>query len=295
MMGLLLRLYPREYRREFGAEIVAVHEQAAAEASPAGRLREVADIAGHAVRMRLGVSSATAAGRLLASAAPFAVGAAVAGSAVRLSRWGIAAVVSPGPVYFSADAWGALLLASVLVLVGGVTALTGRWPAGAAVLTAGLLAVAVAAVVSGPAFGDPVVTPAMALLTVLVVLACPPDLRPGAGPCAVAGAMAAVAWLPVTAVHTGAMPVSTDYGLWPLLVLAATGLVVTALAATGLATTWSAGMSPAFAVIAAGPPFLAHAYTTGGWVQLLAGVGIAVAVPPVGALVAGARRFRLRG
>lgn len=287
MIGLVLRLYPRRYRLDRGDEILAVYQQTAAEVSPVGRLREAADIAAHAVRMRLGVSSATAAGRLLASAAPFAVGAAAAGCGIHLSRWYAGVVASPAPVRFFADAWSALLLASALVVVGAVTALTGRWRGGVVAVAAGLAGSAVAAVVSGPAFGDPIVTPAMALLTALAVLACPPDLMPGPRVCAAAGAMAAAAWLPVTALYADVLPVSTDYGVWPLLVLVA----------TGLALAWrskSPGLTETAVMTAACPAFLAHAYTAA-WGQPLPVLGIAALVPLAGALAAGVHAVRSRG
>lgn len=288
MIGLVLRLYPRRYRRECGEEILAVYQQTAAEGSSLGRFREAADIAAHAVRMRLGVNSSTAAGRLLARAAPLAVGAAAAYGGVHLSRWYAGVVASPGPVHLTADAWSALLLASALVFVGAVTALTARWHVGVATLTIGLAGLAVAAVVSGPAFGDPIVTPTMALLTALVVLACPPDLRPGPGACAAAGVMAAAAWLPVTAMYADALSVSTDYGLWPLLVLAATGLAQSV-------RSMSPGRAETAATAAACPLFLAYAHTTGAWDLLLPALGTAAVVPLAGALAAGAHAFRLRG
>ncbi|MGP4110218.1 hypothetical protein ACTWP5_04775 [Streptomyces sp. 4N509B] len=287
MIGLVLRLYPRRYRLECGEEILAVYQQATADASPADRWREAADIAAHGVRTRLGVSSVTAAGRFLASAAPFAVGAAAADSGTHLSRWYAVEVSTPGPAHFFADAWSVLLLASALVVVGAVTALTGRWRVGVVAVAVGLVALAVAAVVSGPAFGDPLVTPAMALLTTLVVLACPPDLLPGPGVCVAAGAMAAAAWLPVAALQADALPVSTDYGMWPLLVLAATGLVLA----------WrstSPGLTETAAMAAACPPFVAYAYR-GGWGELLTVVGIATAVPLAGVLAVGVHALRLRG
>lgn len=295
MIGLVLRLYPRRYRQESGEEILAVYRQTAAEESRTGRFREGADIAAHAVRMRLGLSSATAAGRLLANAAPFAVGAAAAGCGVFLTRWYAGTVVPPTPVSFFADAWGALglLLAPALVVVGAVTALTGRWHAGVIAVAVGLSGLAAAAVVSGPAFGDPVVTPAMALLTALIVLACPPDLRPGPRVCAAAGAMAAVAWLPLVAVHARVLPFSTDYGLWPLLVLAATG-VVQALRSKSPGPGMRVGPAETAAMTVACPPFLAYAYT-GAWGQLLPVLAIGALVPLAGGLAAYAHALRLRG
>ncbi|MEV8286538.1 hypothetical protein [Streptomyces niveus] len=281
MIGLILRLYPPRYRQDLGEEILAVYRLSAADASRTGRFREAAGIAAHAVRMRLGLSSATAAGRLLASAAPYAVGAAAAGCGVHVTRWYAGVVASPSPVHLSllsADTWTALLLASALVVVGAITALTGRWHGGVIAVVAGLSGLAAATVVSGAAFGDPVVTPAMALLTALIVLACPPDLRPGPRACAAAGATAAVAWLPLVAVQAHVLPFSTDYGLWPLLVLAATGLVLAL-------RSKSPGLKEAAAMTVACPPFLAYAYT-GGWDVSLPVLAIGAAVPLAGAMAA---------
>lgn len=42
MIALLLRLYPRRYRRENGAEILAVHQEAAAHLTRLGRVRDTA-------------------------------------------------------------------------------------------------------------------------------------------------------------------------------------------------------------------------------------------------------------
>lgn len=288
MIEPLLRLYPRGYRQECGEEILAVYRETAADSPPLGRFLEAADIAGHALRMRLGVSSATATGRLLARAAPFAAGVAAAGGGVHLSRWYAGVTTSPSPwwTWVSFDAWTALLLAQALVVIGAVTALTGRWRGGTVTVAAGLVGVAASAVVSGPAFGDPVVTPVAALLTAFVVLACPPDLAPGPGACAVAGAVAAAAWLPLTALFAKVLPVSTDYGVWPLLVLVV----------AGSALAWRSGasvLSQAAAVAVACPVFLAHAYASA-WGRLLPVVAIAALVPLAALLVRAARALRSR-
>ncbi|MFI6123732.1 hypothetical protein ACIBCU_28850 [Streptomyces sp. NPDC051064] len=127
----------------------------------------------------------------------------------------------------------------------------------------------------------------MALLTALGGLARPPDLRPGPGVCAGAGAMAAVAWLPLAAIYARALPFSTDYGLWPLLVLAATGLALAL-------RSKSSGLTETAVMHAACPPFLAYAYT-GAWGQPLPVLAIGAVVPLAGALAACAHALRLRG
>ncbi|MEU8455994.1 hypothetical protein [Streptomyces griseoaurantiacus] len=287
MIALLLRLYPRRYRRENGAEILAVHQEAAAHLTRLGRVRDTADIAAHALRMRLGLTSATAAGRLLAEAGPLAAGAAAAYCGLHLSRWYVSTVVSPGPVHLEADSASVLLFAAALAFVGAVTALTGHRRAGTLALVTGLVALAVAAAVDGPAFGDPAVTPAMALLTAFVLVAGPPDLPPDPGACAAAGAMAAAAWLPLTALYAGALPVSTDYGMWPLLVLAAVALLRTLRTASSVLTGTAAAAT-------ASPLLLAHARTSGAWeypLPLWAGIA---AIPLAGALAVALRTLRRR-
>ncbi|MEV4923843.1 hypothetical protein [Streptomyces roseoverticillatus] len=71
-------LYPRAYRRTHGDEIAAHYAESTAGASFAERRREEADLAAHALRMRLRLTSGDPLGRALAVAAPYAAtGAAV--------------------------------------------------------------------------------------------------------------------------------------------------------------------------------------------------------------------------
>ncbi|MFI8208399.1 hypothetical protein [Streptomyces werraensis] len=256
MIGPLLRLYPRRYRIESGEEILAVYRESVDGARAVDRLREAADIAGHALRMRLGVTSSSTAGRLLAEAAPQVAGVAAAYCGVHLSRWYVAGSLSPAFPPLDPDSWTVRLFSSALVVVGAVTALTGRWRAGVWAAVVGLVALAVATVVSGPAFGDPVVTPVMALLAALTLAAAPPDQPPGERDRVAAGVTAAAVWAPVTALYAGVLPVSTDHGLWPLLVLAACG-VARALRQRSLAVLRTA------ATVVACPLYLAFAHTVG--------------------------------
>ena len=96
----------------------------------------------------------------------------------------------------------------------------------------------------------------MALLAALALAAAPPDLPPGTRDRATAGVTAAAVWVPVTALYAGVLPVSTDYGLWPLLVLGACG-VARALRQRTLAVVRAA------ATVVACPLFLAYAHTVG--------------------------------
>ncbi|WP_137988228.1 hypothetical protein [Streptomyces vilmorinianum] len=227
------------------------------------RLREGAALAAHALRIRMGVGSDAPVARVLALAYPFALAASAAACGLHLLRWYIALVSSPAPVGVQlraelSGAWGVLLVSSLIVCVGAVSALAGRWRGGVPCTVAGLFSFAVAAVVSGPAFGDPVVTPAAMGLAAAVVLACPPDRRlesVSAGRAGTAGAVIALAVVPRAAVDAHAVPwVSTDYGCWPLLVLAA----------AGVALTWRSGSRGGLelgAMLLASPPLLAHAST----------------------------------
>ncbi|MFD0305755.1 hypothetical protein [Streptomyces sp. NPDC127119] len=264
MIEHALRLYPAAYRRAHGGEIAATYRELTASEPLGSRLREGAGLAAHAMRMRLGLGPTSPAARVLALAYPFALAVSTAACGLHLLRWYAALVTSPTPFWVQlrvdlSGAWGALLVSSLIGCVGAAAALTGRWRAGVPLTVAGLLSFAAASVVSGPAYGDPVVTPTAFALTAAVVLACPPDRRPEAtegGRAGSAGAVIAFVVVPCAAVDAHAVPwVSTDYGCWPLLVLAATGVALTLRSGTrgGLELGVMALVSP---------PLLAHVYTT---------------------------------
>ncbi|MFI8084277.1 hypothetical protein ACIF6L_26170 [Kitasatospora sp. NPDC086009] len=76
-----LQLYPARYRRERGEELAAVFADTTAEADRPTLLREALDLAAYGLRMRARLTSASAAGRLLALAVPLVAGTA-AGAAL---------------------------------------------------------------------------------------------------------------------------------------------------------------------------------------------------------------------
>ncbi|MFJ9682400.1 hypothetical protein ACIRP2_30760 [Streptomyces sp. NPDC101194] len=285
MIQHVLRLYPAAYRRAHGEEIAATYREMTAGAPLRSRLHEGADLAAHALRMRMGLGSAAPVSRVLAPAYPFALATSAAACGLHLLRWYIGLVSSPTPLWVQlgvdlSGAWGVLLVSSLIVFAGAASALSGRWRVGVPCTVAGLLSFAAAAVVSGPAFGDPVVTPAAMVLMAAVVLACPPDRRlesTAAGRSGVAGAVIALVVVPRAAVDAHAVPwVSTDYGCWPLLVLAA----------TGAALTWhnrSRGVREPGAMVLASPPLLAHACTTV-WGGAAAVACLAAALPATAAI-----------
>lgn len=289
MIRAVLRLYPRRYREERGEEILQLHRDMTRGAPLPARAGELADITAHALRVRARVDSSSLAGRYAAVAAPFVVAAALITSGAELGRWYRAVVDSPGAPYVG-GLHGLVLAASVLVFVGGVATLTGRWAAGVGLLCAGLAGTAVAAVAGSTAFGHPLLAPAVAALTAAVAAACPPDLRPSRRACALAGGVAAVGWLPLMLLYAGALPVSTEYGLWPVLVVAPAVLTYGLLADTR----WPPGTS-AVAVVAASPPLLGHAWDQAGGGYLAAALAVVGAAVCVGLAVPVAARRRAGG
>ncbi|MFJ5776381.1 hypothetical protein [Streptomyces sp. NPDC093094] len=293
MIERVLRLYPAAYRRAHGGEIAATFREMTEGEPLRSRLREGAGVAAHALRMRLGLGPASAASRVLALAYPFALAASAATCGLYFLRWYASVVSSPAPLGLRlrvdlAGFWGVLLVSSLVVFAGAASALAGRWRAGVPCTVAGLLSFAGAAVAGGPAFGDPVVTPAAASLAAAVVLACPPDRRlesVAAGRAGAAGAVIALVVVPRAAVDTHAVPwVSTDYGCWPLLVLAV----------TGVALTWrsgSRGGRELGAMVLASPLPLAHACTTA-WGETAVAVCLAAALPATAAAALLAGRLR---
>ncbi|MFF0110746.1 hypothetical protein [Streptomyces hirsutus] len=257
MSDVLVRLYPAAYRAAYGQEIIDVHREMTADMPGPARLRAGADLAAHALRVRLGLDSASPAGRFFALAAPFALAAGAVASGLHLTRWYAGLVLSPAPVWVQLSAMDGArslyMLLSLLVCVGAVTALTGRWGPGVGVAVCGLLGTAVQRAADARLYDDGAIAPVAALLTVAVVLACPPDRRGDRRLSAAAGAMTAAGWFPVVVVNTGAFGVTTDYGAWPMLVLAFTGAVL-ALRAR------SSGLREIGAMAVASPPLVAYSY-----------------------------------
>ncbi|MET8755522.1 hypothetical protein ABZW32_36300 [Streptomyces sp. NPDC004667] len=281
-MTVLLKLYPAAYRREFGDEIADAYGRATDGADRRARTREALDIVGHALRMRLGLSSAGRAGRLLAAVAPFAV--VVAGLDAmfwsRLTLSSLRAVPGIGEA-------GPVLLVCVsgfVTLLGAVAALTGRWAAGAWTVLAGMVA-AFAAMAFRPGFGlgFAVVVGGLPLLAALAAVLCPPDLRPAprlrtaTGTAAVSAG--AVALTVVPAVSTLPSPLGALFAVAPV----TGGLLLAGRPAF-------ARLRTASAVLVAGLPVVALVTLTGtlGAPAMLLGAGLLVAA----ATVVGVRRRR---
>ncbi|MFE4515384.1 hypothetical protein ACFRMQ_14475 [Kitasatospora sp. NPDC056783] len=123
-----LQLYPERYRRERGEELVEVFADTTAEGGRLDAARELAGLAVYGLRMRLGLTGATAAGRLLALVAPMLAGAAAGATLVawatttyRIDNW--LAWEDPYKVYFAS------FCRPVAAVLLAVAALLGRWTA----------------------------------------------------------------------------------------------------------------------------------------------------------------------
>jgi hypothetical protein len=70
----VLRLYPKDYRREQESEIAGTYTAATADASRTETLREAFDVARHGLRVRLRLTSEHYGGAVVAAALPYVVG-----------------------------------------------------------------------------------------------------------------------------------------------------------------------------------------------------------------------------
>ncbi|MGW6278050.1 hypothetical protein [Kribbella sp. NPDC055071] len=256
MTDPLLRLYPAGYRAAHGREILDVHRELTTDLPRIGRLLADVDLIAHALRVRLGLDSASTAGRFFALAAPFALAATASYGGIHLMRWYAGVAISPGPTWsqlITIDAPQALnVLFLAMAAVGASMALIRWWRQGMVVAVIGLLGFAVEWTAKPALYDDGPFQAIAAVLTAAVLVAGPPDRRGDRK--VVAGAMAAIAWFPAALVLTRGFVVSTDYGTWPLLVAAVTGCVLALRERAALV---------AVAVAVASPLLLAHALTNG--------------------------------
>ncbi|MFE2165072.1 hypothetical protein ACFXB3_08360 [Streptomyces sp. NPDC059447] len=278
-MTALVKLYPTAYRQEFGDEIAGAYREATRGAALPTRVREAVDVAGHALRMRLGLGSATRAGRLLAALAPFAavtVGATALSWARLMGRATVTAVVTAdvGPAF-------ALPVAAQLVtLLGAFLALAGRWAVGSRLALVG----AAAAVALTWAGGGALFTVPLLLLALVMVL-CPPDLRPVPRIRTRAGVVAVMAWTAVVTSALVALPLPAPLGGLSFAVPVAAGLLLAGRPAF-------ARLRTAPSVLLAGLPLLFFGAAPGGLdVIWLAGLLVLL---PVTAAVVGVRGRRHR-
>lgn len=258
-----LRLYPASYGAGALAEVADLAQHRIARSGSAAGLREVADVAGHGARLRLGMVSHRPPGRAFATAAPLA--AILAGTYAATYLWrNLRLAISPESPGFPAGVpvGGALLAATSLLVPAVLTAcavVAGRWSAARALALVSLVLAPLfyamcrfglldldfrtaAELGLGPrGFG-------LIVLNTLVLLVAPPDRtrRTGAGLWLVAATVTA---LGIGATITGESAeriLTSGFGTWAPL---ATGAALAFTART-------AGNAALAATVLAAPPVL---------------------------------------
>ncbi|MEU6237126.1 hypothetical protein [Kitasatospora sp. NPDC047058] len=178
-----LALYPASYGTTALAEVADHAERHLAHAGRLGRLREVADVAGHGARARLGLASHRPLGRALATAAPLA--AVLAGAyAVTHLWWAFMMVTDPDFDILADDGAqrvgpflaAAATLVPAMLMAGAV--LSGRWPAARALALAAVVAPPLVHVLARPELlscGLNRSDLALIVLNALILPIAPPD------------------------------------------------------------------------------------------------------------------------
>ncbi|MCX5203177.1 hypothetical protein OG897_17195 [Streptomyces sp. NBC_00237] len=224
----LLRLYPAAYRRLHGEELAGTYADAVAGAGRTARLREAADLAGHALRVRLRATSADPAGRALGAAAPYVVGIA-AGHALMVALW-----IATGMQYFDPHQrignGKTALAAAALMALAASAAVHGRWQ------WTRLLAVATAVTTLAGALLHPAGTAVPGLLhaglIAVLILGCPPDLPPQSGRArSRVAAMTLLLAVPLVGIRAATPTQNVGPAMWTLVLLA--GALLIAVAAQG--------------------------------------------------------------
>ncbi|MEU1310037.1 hypothetical protein ABZ419_14235 [Streptomyces cinnamoneus] len=277
---LALALYPRAYLRAHGDEIAAHYAESTAGGPPAERWREEADLAGHALRMRLRLTSGDPLGRVLAVAAPYAATGAAVYAAVAL------VLLVRRVAWFSSD-YGpsglslGLLTAADLILIGaGAAVLGGRWGVARGLALLGTAVLAVQHVAEGAYYLDGPSRLLSLVLSLALVLGCPPDTPPaGRRMRTAAGVFGAVSLLMLLAavfLHALVLFVGIIGSVVPVLILSVTLAVAGPRSASPGA--YAAGIG--LAVL----PWLTYFVQILHWELDVA--GLLVAMPATGAAVA---------
>ncbi|MET8752211.1 hypothetical protein ABZW32_19220 [Streptomyces sp. NPDC004667] len=172
-MTQLIALFPRKYRQAHGEEMASLYALSTERAGSAARFREALDLVAHALRTRLGVTSAHRVGPVIAFALPFLLvtlaGQRVAGLPDLLRAGGSAGF--PGSWWLAAGVPVALTAAAVCTVMG-------RWRSARLLVAAfAALYVLTRTQTSVPGGG---VEPADLLTAAVLLLALgsPPDLQP---------------------------------------------------------------------------------------------------------------------
>ncbi|MFI5530654.1 hypothetical protein ACIA8O_19150 [Kitasatospora sp. NPDC051853] len=145
-----MRIHPAAYRRSEGAELAAVFADTTAGKGSWVVARELVDLAGHGLRMRLGLGSDRTLAQLAALAAPFAGVAAMSGQLADQVSAVIGDLGSPRGLgwrlrvpfdTFQGFGYWVYQAALLITLAVAVAAVAGRWSTARALVPVGLLAV----------------------------------------------------------------------------------------------------------------------------------------------------------
>ncbi|MFC5724198.1 hypothetical protein ACFP1Z_28975 [Streptomyces gamaensis] len=279
-----LALYPRAYRRAHGDEIAAHYAESTAGASRTERRREAADVAGHALRVRLRLTSGDPLGRALAVAAPYAVTGAAAYALVVFAQMVMRVVWFRNPMFLPDGLSLGLITAADLILIGaGAAVLGGRWRAARRLTLLGTAAIAVQQAATGVYVLDGPSRLLSLALSLVLVLGCPPDIPPVGRPIRrAAGVFAAVTSLLLLVPVLGGgfvLFVSVIASVVPVLALS----VVLAVAGPRSAAPGAYAAGIGLAVL----PWLTYVVQMLRWEPEI--TGVLVALPAAGAAVAWAR------
>ncbi|MGE7433627.1 hypothetical protein [Kitasatospora sp. NPDC001175] len=266
-----LSLYPEWYRDDRGEEIIAVYESVTVGGGRLLRLRELAGIAGHGLRVRTGLVSGGVPGQVVAQAVPFVLG---AGLGFWLCLSGLVDPSSSG----QGHAWQLALVASWALAA--VAAVAGRWGVarwtGVAASVPGLALLAGRALFSASLLGLVWVV-SVPLVWLAMLLMAPPDLLSGRSrrtlPMVLAGAV--LPWLLMFGqayLHT---PLFWDPSWRPLQLL----LAILPLLAVHRRRLWPAGMVVGALPLLVSFNLLSLLNGFEGPIGMLAAVGFVVVLP----------------
>ncbi|GHF88666.1 hypothetical protein GCM10018790_77620 [Kitasatospora xanthocidica] len=170
-----LTLYPASYGTHGLAELADHAERRVRAARPMAGLREVADVAGHGARVRLGLVSHRPMGRALATAAPLA--AVLAGTYAAWHLWyTVQLVLGPGAEELGpsdARAVAVTALAVTPAALMAVAVLAGRWTAARALALVTVVATPLLATLHSTELRDSQTV--LLAFNALVLLVAPPD------------------------------------------------------------------------------------------------------------------------
>ncbi|MFJ4184885.1 hypothetical protein [Kitasatospora sp. NPDC089509] len=284
-----LTLYPDSYGPDALSDVADHAERRLRTAGPLAGLREVADVAGHGLRVRFGLTSHRPAGQALATAAPIAAALVGAYAAVHL-WWAVRAAGDPG-------GWARIALLVPAALM-ALAALTGRWTAARALAAATVVLMPLPTLLGHPELPDAYAhipltyslggpDTALFALNALVLLIAPPDRT--------TQPRTAVPWAVVIALTAADLALDLSVGSGGATVVFRTGFHLAAPLVTGAAvacTTRTVSSAALTTAVLAVPPLFTP--TLMGYYSLNATDALSLAVPFAAGYAAALTAIRLK-